>query len=216
MRSAALAVGNFPNLESAIRACQEAKEMPGILWRAMIVLHLYLGIVIGFLMVMWFISGIVMMCVLYSRIRAAEHLHIQPPVSWQSCCNYGSLADDAPALRMRMPGQADFLFDLGSGGRVVVDADTARRVGLQAAKGVIGQPASVVDYQQLPYDQFTLCQAPRGRPFHRLMFEDPDNTAIRGKGGKLSPYRGWLYWHHMTGLVFGVLTLTWVFSVWSR
>jgi uncharacterized iron-regulated membrane protein len=28
----------------------------------------------------------------------------------------------------------------------------------------------------------------------------------------LSPYRGWWYWHHMAGLVFGVLTLTWVFS----
>ena len=28
----------------------------------------------------------------------------------------------------------------------------------------------------------------------------------------LSPYQGWWYWHHMAGLVFGVLTLTWVFS----
>lgn len=27
-----------------------------------------------------------------------------------------------------------------------------------------------------------------------------------------SPYRGWWFWHHMAGLVFGVLTLTWVFS----
>lgn len=31
-------------------------------------------------------------------------------------------------------------------------------------------------------------------------------------GGRWSPYRGWWFWHHMTGLVFGVLTLTWVFS----
>jgi PepSY-associated TM region len=34
----------------------------------------------------------------------------------------------------------------------------------------------------------------------------------RGSGGKLSPYRGWFYWHHVTGLVFGLVTLTWVFS----
>jgi hypothetical protein len=34
----------------------------------------------------------------------------------------------------------------------------------------------------------------------------------RGRGGGLSPYRGWFYWHHVVGLVFGVLTLTWVFS----
>ena len=34
----------------------------------------------------------------------------------------------------------------------------------------------------------------------------------RGKSGRLSPYRGWFYWHHITGLVFGVVTLTWVLS----
>jgi uncharacterized iron-regulated membrane protein len=27
-----------------------------------------------------------------------------------------------------------------------------------------------------------------------------------------SPFTGWWYWHHITGLVFGVLVLTWVFS----
>lgn len=31
-------------------------------------------------------------------------------------------------------------------------------------------------------------------------------------GSRVSPYRGLWYWHHMLGLVFGVLTLTWVFS----
>ena len=30
--------------------------------------------------------------------------------------------------------------------------------------------------------------------------------------GRWSPYRGWVFWHHMTGLVFGVLALTWVTS----
>ncbi len=34
----------------------------------------------------------------------------------------------------------------------------------------------------------------------------------RGSRSKISPYRGWFYWRHVTGLVFGVLTLTWVFS----
>lgn len=35
----------------------------------------------------------------------------------------------------------------------------------------------------------------------------------RRRDGKIaSPFRGWWYWHHMFGLVFGVLTLTWVFS----
>src|SRR5262249_31409399 len=31
-------------------------------------------------------------------------------------------------------------------------------------------------------------------------------------GKRASPYRGAKYWHHMLGLVFGVLVLTWTFS----
>src|SRR5262249_41067139 len=34
----------------------------------------------------------------------------------------------------------------------------------------------------------------------------------RYPSGRISPYRGWFYWHHIIGLVFGVLTLTWVLS----
>ena len=33
-----------------------------------------------------------------------------------------------------------------------------------------------------------------------------------GLGSRVSPYRGWWYWHHVLGLVFGVLALTWLFS----
>ena len=33
-----------------------------------------------------------------------------------------------------------------------------------------------------------------------------------GRDGALSPYYGWFYWHHVTGLVFGLVTLTWVIS----
>jgi hypothetical protein len=34
----------------------------------------------------------------------------------------------------------------------------------------------------------------------------------RRRGTRASPFRGWWYWHHIAGLVFGVLALTWVFS----
>lgn len=34
----------------------------------------------------------------------------------------------------------------------------------------------------------------------------------RSDGALASPFRGWWYWHHIAGLIFGVLTLTWVFS----
>ncbi len=33
-----------------------------------------------------------------------------------------------------------------------------------------------------------------------------------GRNRKFSPYSGWNWWHHVSGLVFGILTLTWVVS----
>ncbi|MBV9969300.1 MAG: hypothetical protein JO228_04895, partial [Xanthobacteraceae bacterium] len=148
------------------------------IWRAMVVLHRYLGIAIGLLMVMWFVSGIVMMYVPYSPSQEAERLRMQPPIPWESCCNFGSLSDDAqivraqvenhlgtPALRLRLLGARDFLFDLTDGAKVAIDADTARKVALGAGPAVIRRAASIIDYEQLSFDQFTLGRAPRDRPF---------------------------------------------------
>jgi uncharacterized iron-regulated membrane protein len=36
----------------------------------------------------------------------------------------------------------------------------------------------------------------------------------RYKSGSVSPYRGWMKWHHIAGLVGGVFLVTWVFSGW--
>ena len=33
-------------------------------------------------------------------------------------------------------------------------------------------------------------------------------------GGRITPYRGWMAWHHVTGLIAGVFVLTWTFSGW--
>jgi uncharacterized iron-regulated membrane protein len=268
--------------------------MGGILWRTAVILHRYLGIAIGLLMVMWFVSGIVMMYVPFTQVADAERLRFQPPISWQLCCRYGGLSDEAtviraqvenhlgaPAMRLRIPGQLDSLFDLTQGARVPIDADVARSVVSEAAPNVTGRSASIVAYDQVPFDQFTLGRAQRDRPLHRFRFDDPQETIIyvsgtaghvvmwttlsqrfwnwlgtiphflyfeslrvqqqlwsqtviwtsllgtfltgvglvlgilqfkRGRDGVLSPYRGWFYWHHVVGLVFGVLTLTWAFS----
>jgi uncharacterized iron-regulated membrane protein len=36
----------------------------------------------------------------------------------------------------------------------------------------------------------------------------------RYKSGSASPYRGWMKWHHVAGLVGGLLLITWIFSGW--
>lgn len=36
----------------------------------------------------------------------------------------------------------------------------------------------------------------------------------RYKRGSVSPYRGWMKWHHVLGLIGGLFVMTWVFSGW--
>jgi uncharacterized iron-regulated membrane protein len=36
----------------------------------------------------------------------------------------------------------------------------------------------------------------------------------RYASGSISPYRGWMAWHHITGFFFGAFVLTWMFSGW--
>lgn len=43
----------------------------------------------------------------------------------------------------------------------------------------------------------------------RMRFRKAGSTA---PVASITPYRGWMRWHHITGLLFGVFTLTWVFS----
>jgi uncharacterized iron-regulated membrane protein len=270
--------------------------MASVLWRVMVVTHRYLGVVIGLLMLMWFVSGIVMMYVPYPRISEAERLGIASPISWQACCRFGegTLGDNqqvlraqieshlgTPALRLRAPGQLDTLVDLAQGARVAIDADTARKAALEALPRILGKAATIVAEDKRPIDQWTIGRYFRDRPLYRFDLDDADRTILyvsgttgnvvvwitqmqrfwnwigtiphflyfvdlrvngplwsqtviwtslvgtfltvvglvlgiaqfkRGSGGRLSPYRGWFYWHHVAGLVFGIVTLTWVMS----
>lgn len=38
--------------------------------------------------------------------------------------------------------------------------------------------------------------------------------ARRFPGGRMTPYRGWMLWHHVAGLVGGITLTTWIFSGW--
>jgi hypothetical protein len=274
----------------------ETHDMASVLWRATVVVHRYLGVAIGLLMLAWFISGIVMMYVPFPRISEAERLSIASPIPWQACCRFGegTLGDNqqvlraqienhlgTPALRLRAPGQLDSLVDLAQGVRVPIDAETARKIALEAAPHILGKPAAIVAEDKQTTDQWTVGGYFRDRPLYRFDFDDAERTILyvsgnagqvvvwitqmqrfwnwigtiphflyfadlrsnvalwsqiviwtslvgtfltvvglilgiaqfkRGSGGRVSPYRGWFYWHHIAGLVFGIVTLTWVMS----
>jgi hypothetical protein len=65
--------------------------MAGFLWRTSLILHRYLGIGVGLLMLRWFLSGIVMMYVGFPQPLGAERMLSLPMINWQACCH---VADD--------------------------------------------------------------------------------------------------------------------------
>jgi len=61
--------------------------MAGFLWRTLVILHRYLGIAVGLLMLTWFLSGIVMMYVGFPQPLGAERVLSLPNINWQACCH---------------------------------------------------------------------------------------------------------------------------------
>ncbi len=270
--------------------------MTSFLWRTMVIVHRYLGIAVGVLMLIWFASGIVMMYVGFPRFTEQERASTLSPIPWQACCRVGDglIPDDqqfyriqienilgVPVLRLRRPPRPDAVIDLAQGvGVRGFDIGDARAIALDAVRRTAAR-ATVVSAATIDEDQWTVGRYRRDRPLHRFTFDDPERSTIyvsstsgqivlhttsvqrfwnwlgaiphwfyftalrsdgplwsetviwasilgtfltvlglylgiaqfrRGKDGKLSPYRGLFYWHHLSGLVFGIFTLTFVVS----
>jgi hypothetical protein len=271
-------------------------RMRNLLWRTLVVLHRYLGIAVGLLMLTWFASGIVMMYVGFPRLNEDERIAALSPIPWQACCRVaaGLIPDDqqfyrvqvenllgAPAMRLRRPPRPDTIVDLSQGfGVRRFDLGDAQAIALDVAPRLVGA-AALAASETINEDQWTIGRYQRDRPLHRFTFGDRERSMIyvsstsgqivlrttatqrfwnwlgaiphwfylealrsdgplwsqtviwasllgtfltvlglylgiaqfrRGKDGKLSPYRGIFYWHHLAGLVFGLFTLTFVAS----
>src|SRR5499427_8931088 len=272
------------------------ETMTNVLWRSLVILHRYLGIAVGVLMLIWFASGIVMMYVGFPRLTEQERLSALSPIPWQACCRIanGLIPDDqqfyrvqienllgVPVLRLRRPPRPDAVIDLAQGAGIrPFDIAYTQAIALDALARIIG-PAAVVSAATIDEDQWTVGRYRRDRPLHRFTFDDPDRSTIyvsstsgqivlrtasaqrfwnwlgaiphwfyltalrsdgplwsetviwasilgtfltilglylgiaqfrRGKDGRFSPYRGLFYLHHLSGLVFGIATLTFVVS----
>lgn len=268
--------------------------------KAILLVHRYLAVTVGILMVLWCLSGFVMMYQSFPELSSEQRLNGLAPLDFSGCCDMTNIVLDesapVPGFRVEMlRGDPVLRFDGGgrlSGSTPVTNLRTglplaelgetevlevARQYG--AGNAVDGTPRSlgVIDI-----DQWTLQTARRNAPTYKIAFDDPAGTEIyvsgasgavfqatnrrvrvlswfgaiphwiyptllrqngqlwthvviwtsvagsflaatglyvgisrmrRNKKGELaSPYRGWWYWHHLSGLVFGVLALTWVFS----
>jgi uncharacterized iron-regulated membrane protein len=267
------------------------------LWRTLIVTHRYLGIAVGLLMLIWFLSGIVMMYVGFPQPLGAERLLSLPNINWRACCHVadGVLPDGqrmaraeiemllgVPVLRLPRPPVPDQRINLADGGGVsTLELGEAQEVALATMTRPSGEAPPIAAAEEIEQDQWILNRFERERPVYRFAFADAEGTVLyvsgqsgnillrttasqrfwnwfgaiphwlyfkdlrtdrwlwmqtvvwtsiigsflslfglylgiaqwlRGKNGRLSPYRGMFYWHHITGLVFGVVALAFVAS----
>jgi hypothetical protein len=264
--------------------------------RWVFVIHRYLGIGIGLLMVTWCLSGFVMMYVPYPQLTESERVLHLAPIDWQRCCVIDPAAvatsapisrfqlealDGQPTLRIRFANGSSELLDLGQG-NVLDEVGAIRTATVAARYGALGSATPPRLIETLAFDQWTVQGARQpNRPLHRFSLQDAQGTEIyvssrdgsavqittrwvrfwnwlgsvphwiyfpalrsqpaawtqtvvwtstvgcfltltglfagivqlrKGANGRWVPYRGFHYWHHVSGLVFGILVLTWIAS----
>jgi hypothetical protein len=255
-----------------------------------VITHRYVGVVMGLLMLVWFLSGIVMLFVQWPAVSDEDRAAALAPIDWSRCCAYGAtvepqvvrhavVEDLAGRPVLRLDGDT---IDLTTGQPLAhLSAAEAWRVaaGYGAATRLAGKPQSE---RLIERDQWTVTgQFNPQRPLWRVRFSDRAASdiyvsahtgqvvqktdaptrmlnwlgsiphwlypAILRQNGplwtqvvvwtsligtfltltglylgivawrpwgdrRLTPFRGLMAWHHLAGLVAGVLTLTWVFS----
>lgn len=258
--------------------------------RLLILLHRYLGLGIGFIIVLWCLSGFVMMYVQYPAYTQAEQLADLEAIDFSRCCEWPVTHSSAQSVEQAIveselgtpvltlwSGGAVSKFDLAAGAILVpVDSTRAARL-VESIAGRRGVAAEFLG--ELQRDQWTVASDfhPH-RPLFKFAARDQAGTEwyvsgstgrvvqktdaaerfwnwlgsvphwiyptelrrhvvawsqtviwlsiagtflavtglyvgvsrlLRGRG---SPYSGWFLWHHYIGLVFGLFTLSWMFS----
>src|SRR5580693_8475227 len=121
--------------------------------RLLFLVHRYLGIAVGALMVMWCLSGVVMMYHGYPDLDEANRVRHLTPIDWSGCCKISdeALADDDPIedLQLEMLAGTPVLQLRSRHASRAIDLDTGRaidKVSIQQA----AQVASAFAKRSLP------------------------------------------------------------------
>jgi hypothetical protein len=263
--------------------------------RPLFLIHRYLGICVGTLMVGWCLSGVVMMYHGYPQLDESDRVRHLTPIDWSGCCKISDevLADDDSAAAMILETLAGKPVLQLAGGResrtiaadtgLIVDrvspgqaAEVARAYSQRSSRGE-SRLAGLIDYDQWtvagrsdmqhPLYRFELGDALGTEVYvssvtgqavqittsserfwnwlgavpHWLYFAKLRRNAslwsviiiatslagcflavtgitigvlqwVRRPAGRWTPYRGFNLWHHVAGLVFGLLALSWALS----
>jgi uncharacterized iron-regulated membrane protein len=99
--------------------------------RLILLLHRYLGIAVGALMVMWCLSGVVMMYVSYPVLHESVRLEHLQPIAWRDCCKVA----DAPSADFNLER---IWIEMLEGRPVLFSGDDTRPIDLSTGSRVEG------------------------------------------------------------------------------
>jgi hypothetical protein len=159
--------------------------------RLILLLHRYLGIGVGVLMVMWCISGVVMMYVGYPALAESERVKRLEPLAWKGCCKLPAalLTGVVPAAgsSIEMLAGRPVLFLSGSQDARPIDLLTGSRLeGFAATQAtgtarnfIAGTPADLRLLGLIDRDQWTVSgDFNSQRPLFRFDLGDAKGTEL--------------------------------------
>ncbi|HEY0963867.1 MAG TPA: hypothetical protein VGE69_16065 [Pseudomonadales bacterium] len=168
--------------------------------KVILFVHRYLAVGVGLLMVLWCLSGFVMMYQSFPELSDEQRVNGLAPLDFAQCCDLSALALDpstpAPAFRIEML-RGDPVLRLGGGGRL---AGTTPVTNLRTGKPLAElDEAAVLDVARqygagnriagtarslgvIDIDQWTLQTARRNAPTYKVAFDDPAGTEIYVSG----------------------------------
>lgn len=148
--------------------------------RILFLIHRYLGMAIGLLMLMWCLSGIVMMYVPYPSLPETERVKALAPIDWNGCCAIVDVPEHVSAFRIEMLGSDPVL----RADAVIVDLSFGAALphGIAAAEAI----ATAQRYAPRPLvidviqrDQWTVSgDFNDTRPFYRVAQHDPGDSIL--------------------------------------
>jgi uncharacterized iron-regulated membrane protein len=155
--------------------------------RVLLLLHRYLGIAVGALMVMWCLSGVVMMYVSYPSLGEGDRLRHLEPIKWAGCCKISQAQlKDVGEFQVEMLAGRPVLHAVNGAMRGPTDLDTGAAVegvtALQAAAiaGAFGTGTATPTLLGLiDHDQWTVAgDFDAQRPLYHFALGDEARTEV--------------------------------------
>ncbi|MGB6451487.1 MAG: hypothetical protein WBE92_12110, partial [Steroidobacteraceae bacterium] len=162
--------------------------------RSLLLAHRYLGVALGVLMLMWCLSGVVMMYVTYPELSGPARLRALEPIDWSGCCIVGddALSDaervprfqvemlaGVPVLRLGLPFGESRLIDLVQG-KVIRSISSAQAASVAADYAQAGGHWDPPQLEgTIDYDEWTVSgEFDSDRPLFRFRIDDAKQTEL--------------------------------------